>query len=85
MISNYSMLDGIKQDQRDLMILKISNKAKSLQEELRKYQLLLQRLNLLSQETPKDQFGDDIPQTDIDKHYTKAKAEFDKIFPKTTQ
>jgi len=79
------MLDSTKQDQRDLMILKISNKAKSLQEELRKYQIILQRLNLLREDSPKDQFGDLIAQTEIDKHYSKAKAEFDKIFPKTTQ
>ncbi len=77
------MLDTTKQDQRDLMILKISNKAKSLQEELRKYQMILQRLNLLREEKPKDQFGDDIIQTELDKHFTKAKAEFDKIFPAT--
>ena len=77
------MLDSTKQDQRDIMILKISNKAKSLQEELRKYQMILQRLNLLRDETPKDQFGDSIPQAEIDKHYTKAKVEFDKIFPVT--
>ena len=77
------MLDSTKQDQRDLMILKISNKAKSLQEKLRQYQLILQRLNLLRDETPKDQFGDDIPSGEIDKHYTKAKLEFDKIFSPT--
>jgi len=78
------MLDSSKQDNRDIMILKISNKAKSLQEELRKYQMILQRLNLLREDAPKDQFGDSIPSTEIDKHYTKAKAEFDKIFPVTT-
>ena len=77
------MLDSTKQDQRDLMILKISNKAKLLQEELRKYQLILQRLNLLREDTPKDQFGDDIPSVEIDKHYTKAKLEFEKIFTPT--
>jgi len=75
------MLDSAKQDNRDLMILKITNKAKKIQEELRKYQVILQRLNLLREETPKDQFGDDIPKTEIDKHFTKAKAEFEKIFP----
>ena len=77
------MLDTTKQDQRDLMILKISNKSKSLQEQLRRYPIILQRLNLLREETPKDQFSDSIAQTEIDKHYTKAKAEFDKIFPIT--
>ena len=51
------MLDSTKQDQRDLMILKISNKAKLLQEKLRQYQLILQRLNILSQDSPKDQFA----------------------------
>ena len=75
------MLDSTKQDDRDLMILKITNKAKKIQEELRKYQIILQRLNLLREETPKDQFGDDISQTDIDRHFTKAKTEFEKIFP----
>jgi len=80
------MLDSTKQDQRDLMILKISNKAKKAQEELRKYQTILQRLNLLREEIPKDQFGDNISQADIERHYTKAKADFDKaIPPKTTQ
>ena len=55
--------------------------AKKIQEELRKYQIILQRLNLLTQETPKDQFNDDISQTDIDRHFNKAKTEFEKIFP----
>ena len=77
------MLDSTKQDQQDLMILKISNKSKTLQEELRKYQIILQRLNLLREDSPKDQFGDEIQQAEIDKHYTKAKAEFEKIFPPT--
>ena len=75
------MLDTAKQDSRDLMILKISKEAKLLQEELRKYQMILQRLNLLRDETPKDQFGDDIPSVEIDKHFSKAKLEFEKIFP----
>ncbi len=43
--------------------------------------MILQRLNLLIEETPKDQFGDDISQTDIDKHFTKAKPDLEKIFP----
>lgn len=77
------MLDSTKQDQRDLMILKISKEAKLLQEKLRQYQLILQRLNILSQDSPKDQFGDDIASVEIDKHYTKAKLEFEKIFPPT--
>ena len=74
-------LDSTKQEQRDLMILKISAKAKKAQEQLKKYQITLQRLSLLSQESPKDQFGDDIPQTEIDKHFDKAQSEFLKIFP----
>ena len=79
------MLDTTKQDSRDLMILKISNKAKALQEELRKYQMILQRLNLLREDSPKDQFGDAIPPAEIDKHFIKAKSEFDRIFPPTTK
>ena len=55
--------------------------SQKIQEELRKYQIILQRLNLLTQETPKDQFNDDISQTDIDRHFNKAKTEFEKIFP----
>jgi len=78
-------LDGAKQDQRDLMILKVSNKAKKLQEELRKYQIILQRLNLLRADSPKDQFGDDVPMSEIEKHYGKAKTEFDKLFPPATK
>ena len=77
------MLDSTKQKERDLMILKISNKAKKLQEELRKYQMLLQRLNDLREESPKDKYGDEITQTEVDKNFTKAKTEYDKIFSPT--
>ena len=75
------MLDVTKQDQRDLMILKISNKNKILSAELKENQMVLQRLSLLREDSPKDQFGDDLPSADIDKHFAKAKAGFDKIFP----
>ena len=55
------MLDSIKQEERDLMILKISNKAKQAQDELRKYQMVLQRLNDLRQDNPTDKYGDQLP------------------------
>ena len=74
------MLDATKQEERDLMILRLSNRSKILQEELKEISKTLQRLNLLRQDAPKDQFGDDIPQVEMDKHFTKAKAEYSKCF-----
>ena len=75
------MLDAAKHEERDLMILRITTKAKFHQEELRKCQTTLQRLNDLREETPKDKYGDAMQDQDIDKHFSKAKAEFTKIVP----
>jgi hypothetical protein len=49
------MLNTTKQDERDLAILKISNRNKILSDELNKNQMILQRTFLLIEETPKDQ------------------------------
>ena len=68
------MLDSTKQEERDLMILRITSKANTLQEELRKCQLVMQRLNDLREENPKDMYGDEIPQPYVDKHFTKSKV-----------
>lgn len=73
-----------EQEERDIMILKLTAKAKKLQDELREIQMTLQRLNLLRQEKPKDQFNDDIPDTELKKHLNKAKSEFDRMIPSST-
>jgi hypothetical protein len=56
---------------------------KKAQDELQKYQIVAQRINLLNQVEPKDQFGEKYSQADLDKHY--AKAEFEKLTPSTVK
>jgi hypothetical protein len=63
------------------MILKISNRNKVLSTELKENQMILQRLSLLREETPKDQWGDELPSIEIDKHFTKVKVGYNKMFP----
>lgn len=47
--------------------------------ELDKLQKIAQRLNLVNTPNPKDQFGDDVPVTGLEKQFNRAKTDFEKF------
>jgi len=48
---------------------------------MQNFQMVVQRINLLNQPEPKDQFGEKYTQVELDKLYIKTKAEFEKVIP----
>jgi len=71
----------IDQEELAIMTARLSGKIKFHQGELQKLQMIGQRINMLNQSEPKDQFGEKYSQADLEKHYAKAKAEFEKVIP----
>jgi len=65
------------------MTIKIALKINSHQKEIDKLKLVSARIGLVATVDPKDQFGDIIDKTEIEKHALKAKTEYDKMFPAT--
>ena len=72
-------------DKEELVIMtaRTGNRIQLGQNELQKYQKLVQRLNLLNKPEQVNQFGDKLSPADLEKHFIKAKAEFDKLFTAT--
>lgn len=62
-----------------LLIVDVSMKIKELQDELQKWTRIHQRLNLVN--NPVDQFGERLPDSEIDKHFEKAKSDFAELQP----
>jgi len=64
----------IDQEELTIMTVRLSSRIKLVQIELQKYHIVAQRIHLLNQTEPKDQFGELYSQADLDKHYAKAKG-----------
>ena len=59
----------------------LGSKMKFHKSELAKYVNVAKRIDMLNQSEPKNQFEEKYSQADLEKHYAKAKAEFEKVIP----
>ena len=73
---------AIDAEELAVMNARLGLKIKFHQEKLQKLNIISQRMNLVNDKDPKDQFGEPITQPDIEKHFNKTKTAFDKIIPK---
>jgi hypothetical protein len=74
----------LTQEQIEEMTIKIALKINHHDKIVNSLKLISARIGLVAAIDPKDQFGDIIPKSEIDKHSLKAKTEYDKIFPPAT-
>ena len=66
-------------DQKELALLtaELTIELKNYQNIQKQLQQIGQRVNLVNSPEPKDQFGDAIPESELEKHFNRAKADYE--------
>jgi hypothetical protein len=70
---------AINEDELMILSNKVAKRMKKCTDEIKDLQIIAKRLQLVNTESPKDQWGEDIPNSEIEKHYNKAKSDFNKL------